>query len=162
MHPSGKTEPPLPFPDGTIRLIEPHCLNNVAKHRNSEPKKPPAGSGPWGSGLTRAKAKYGTFRYLGEKHSGTQKLAGDGSLCGHIRLIEPHRLSYVAKHRKVCTACKAPAGPAAGFVPGVFSVLPNQKPLMIYQFLSPRNPGWTTSASTKCYLENELNLTHTR
>ena len=25
--------PPLPFPDGAIRLVEPHCLNNVAKHR---------------------------------------------------------------------------------------------------------------------------------
>ncbi|WP_428078527.1 hypothetical protein, partial [Candidatus Avelusimicrobium alvi] len=28
---------------GTIQLMEPHCLNNVAKHRNSEPNTPPAG-----------------------------------------------------------------------------------------------------------------------
>ncbi|WP_428078390.1 hypothetical protein, partial [Candidatus Avelusimicrobium alvi] len=66
-------------------------------------------------------AIYGTFRYLGEKHSGMQKLSGSGSfylhglqgslsgggsLCGHIRLIEPHRLSCVAKQpykrRKNC------------------------------------------------------------
>ncbi|WP_428072086.1 hypothetical protein, partial [Candidatus Avelusimicrobium alvi] len=40
-------EPPLPFPNGTIRLIKPHCLNNVAKHRNSEPEKPPAEFGPY-------------------------------------------------------------------------------------------------------------------
>ncbi|WP_428072157.1 hypothetical protein, partial [Candidatus Avelusimicrobium alvi] len=87
--------------------MEPHYLIYVAKYRKTSPKSRPQGLG---LGVLAARsvpdqdpAKYGTFRYLGEKHSGTQKLAGDGSLCGHIRLIEPHRLSYVAKHRKVCT-----------------------------------------------------------
>ena len=43
MHPSGKTEPPLPFPNGVIRLIEPYCLNNVAKYRKASPIRRPQG-----------------------------------------------------------------------------------------------------------------------
>ena len=86
MHPSGKSEPPLPFPNGAIRLIEPHCLNNVAKYRKASPisRSQSAGSRAQSLGSLlwpeQGPAKYGTFRYLGEKHSGMQKLAGSGSL----------------------------------------------------------------------------------
>ncbi|WP_428081617.1 hypothetical protein, partial [Candidatus Avelusimicrobium alvi] len=55
-------------------------------YQKKKTNQPPCrGQAIWpGQGL----AKYGTFRYLGEKHSGMQKLSGERFF--------------------ICTACKAP------------------------------------------------------